>query len=297
MPPTFEERTGSHVLVAIAALTVAMISVQVGAALSKQLFPVVGPAGATTLRLIFATLILWAVWRPWRHWPKAGGWRPLLAYGTALGAMNLTFYMSLSRIPLGVAVALEFTGPLVVAVATSRRLRDLIYVAMAVAGVLLLLPLHAGSAHIDPVGALLALIAGGFWAAYIIFGQKAGRAAHSGSVAAIGMVVATVVALPAGIAQAGADLLRPELLPIAALVALLSSAIPYSLEMMSLKRLPAQTFSILLSAEPMFGALFGLILLDERLTAIQGLAIALIVAASAGSSISAARNRPAPKQG
>lgn len=291
MPHSPQEHSGARILVALSALVVAMISVQAGAALSKQLFPQVGPAGATALRLLFATLILWAVWRPWRHWPQRGAWRSLLIYGAVLGAMNLTFYMSLARIPLGIAVALEFTGPLVVAVATSRRVQNLAYVAMAVAGVLLLLPLHADAAHIDPVGALYALTAGGFWAAYIVYGQKAGQRAHGGSVTAIGMVVAAMVAMPAGVVQAGASLFQPEILPIGALVALLSSAIPYSLEMVALKRLPAQTFSILLSAEPVFGALFGLAMLDERLTPSQWLAIALIVAASAGSSVSAARNR------
>lgn len=292
MPLSPQEHSGARVFVALAALMVAMISVQAGAALSKQLFPVVGAAGATALRLLFATLILWIVWRPWRHWPQRGAWPTLLTYGAVLGAMNLFFYLSLDRIPLGIAVALEFTGPLVVAVASSRRLTDLVYVAMAVAGVLLLLPLHAAAAHIDPVGAAYALVAGGFWAAYIVFGQKAGRQAHGGSVAAIGMVVASVVAMPAGLYAAGTSLFQPALLPIAALVALLSSAIPYSLEMISLKRLPAQTFSILLSGEPVFGALFGLALLGEVLTPSQWLAIALIVAASAGSSVSAARKAP-----
>ncbi|MEW6257225.1 MAG: DMT family transporter [Pseudomonadota bacterium] len=275
---------------ALCAVLVAMISVQAGAALSKQLFPAIGAQGATTLRLVFATLLLWMFWRPWRHWPRRAAWPALLVYGLALGCMNLAFYMSLARIPLGVAVALEFTGPLLLAVATSRRPLDFAFAGMAVAGVILLLPLHALAAPLDLVGVGYALGAGAFWALYIVFGKKSSGAAPGGSVAAIGMVVASCVALVPGLAHAGADLLSAPLLPVALAVALLSSAIPYSLEMIALKRLPAQTFSILMSAEPAMGALFGLALLSESLSANQWIAIALIVGASVGTSISAARD-------
>lgn len=275
---------------ALCAVLVAMISVQGGAALSKQLFPAIGAPGATALRLVFATLLLWIFWRPWRHWPQRGAWPSLVLYGLALGCMNLAFYMSLERIPLGVAVALEFTGPLLLAVATSRRPKDFLFAGMAIAGVALLLPLHALAAPLDLIGVAYALGAGAFWALYIVFGKRSSAAAPGGSVAALGMAVATCVALPAGLAHAGADLLTPALLPVALAVALLSSAIPYSLEMVGLKRLPAQTFSILMSGEPAIGALFGLAVLGEGLSANQWIAIALIVGASLGTSLSAARS-------
>ncbi|MBA4791546.1 MAG: DMT family transporter [Pseudomonadota bacterium] len=279
---------------ALCAVMVAMVSVQGGAALSKQIFPAVGPEGATALRLVFASLVLWLVWRPWRHWPPRPAWPALLVYGIALGGMNLTFYLSLSRIPLGVAVALEFTGPLLLAVATSRRPRDFLFAGMAIVGVALLLPVHAMAAHLDLVGVAYALTAGVFWAVYIVFGKRSSSVAPGGTVAAMGMAIATIVALPAGIAQAGTALLSPALLPVALTVAVLSSAIPYSLEMIALKRLPAQTFSILMSGEPAMGAMFGLILLQEQLSANQWIAIALIVGASVGTSLSAARGRAAP---
>lgn len=278
---------------ALCAVIVAMVSVQGGAALSKQIFPAVGAEGATALRLVFASLILWLVWRPWRHWPARSAWPALGAYGVALGAMNLTFYLSLSHIPLGVAVALEFTGPLLLAVATSRRARDFLFAGMAIVGVALLLPVHAMAAPLDLVGVAYALTAGAFWAVYIVFGKRSSSVAPGGTVAAVGMVIAAVVAVPAGIAQAGTALLSPALLPVAIAVAVLSSAIPYSLEMIALKRLPAQTFSILMSGEPAMGAIFGLILLQEHLSANQWVAIALIVGASVGTSLSAARGRAA----
>lgn len=288
-------RSSGHTLktgvpAALCAVVVAMTSIQGGAALSKQLFPAVGAEGATTLRLVFASAILWMVWRPWRHWPRRAAWPSLALYGFALGAMNLAFYLSLARIPLGVAVALEFTGPLLLAVATSRRAKDFLYAALAIAGILLLLPLHGLAAHLDVLGMLYALAAGAFWAVYIVFGKRSSAAAPGGTVAAMGMAVATLVALPAGIAQAGTELFSPGLLPVAIGVAILSSAIPYSLEMIALKRLPAQTFSILMSGEPAIGAMFGLALLQEHLSANQWIAIALIVTASVGTSLSAARD-------
>ncbi|MEP9376337.1 EamA family transporter [Aquabacter sp. CN5-332] len=294
MPDPVHKPTAG-VPLALLSVVIAMASIQTGAALGKQLFPAVGPAGATTLRLVFASIILAIVWRPWRHWPVGAAWRPILIYGAALGGMNLLFYMSLARIPLGVAVALEFTGPLAVAVASSRRALDWLYVAMAVAGVVILLPFHGAAAHLDIVGAGFALAAGACWALYIVFGQKSGAEAHGGAVASIGMLVASAVVLPVGISQAGADMLSPALLPAAIGVAILSSALPYSLEMLALKRLPTQTFSILMSGEPALGALSGLLFLGEHLSVSQWLAIGLIIAASAGSSLSAQRRAMSPE--
>ncbi len=286
MPSSSKTGPAAGVTLALISVVIAMASIQGGAALGKQLFPAVGPAGATTMRLVCASIILAIVWRPWKHLPSRTGWRSLVIYGVALGGMNLLFYMSLARIPLGIAVALEFTGPLAVAVASSRRARDWVYVAMAVVGVLILLPFHGAAGHLDLIGAGLALAAGACWALYILFGQKSAEA-HGSVAVALGMIIASLVAMPVGIAQAGADMLQLSLLPAALGVAVLSSALPYSLEILALKRLPTQTFSILMSGEPALAALSGLIFLGEHLSISQWLAIGLIIAASAGSSVSA----------
>jgi inner membrane transporter RhtA len=261
-------------------LAVAMISVQIGAALVKGLFPVAGVAGATTLRLAWASVILAAVWRPWRLRPTARETRNILAYGIAMGCMNLCFYSALSRIPLGIAVALEFTGPLAVAIAASHRAVDYAWVALAALGLLALLPLGHGS--ISAAGIAFALGAGVCWALYIVFGRKAGDA-HGGATAAMGTLVGALVIAPIGVMQAGGSLLEPAIVPAALGVAVLSSALPYSLEMFALTRIPTKTFGVLMSAEPALGALSGLAFLHERLSLIQWAAIASIMAASAGS--------------
>ena len=276
----------------VAVLAVAMVSVQIGAALVKQLFPVLGVSGATTLRLVLASLMLLAAFRPWRVRPTASAARSILLYGIAMGVMNFCFYSALNRIPLGVAVALEFTGPLGVAIAASRRAVDYLWVALAALGLLALLPLAPGSKPLSPPGVAFALGAGVCWAVYIVFGQKAG-AAHGGSTAALGTLVGAAVIAPFGIAHAGWALLTPAILPAACGVALLSSAVPYSLEMYSLTRLPARTFGVLMSAEPALAALSGLFFLHENLTLIQWTAIASIVAASGGS---AATSRTPPAE-
>jgi inner membrane transporter RhtA len=272
----------------IGMLAVAMISVQLGAALVKGLFPVAGVAGSTTLRLAMASVILAAVWRPWRMRPTAAEARSLLAYGLAMGSMNYCFYSSLSRIPLGIAVALEFTGPLAVAIAASHRVLDYLWVLLAAVGLLALLPL--GHQSISAAGIAYALGAGFFWALYIIFGQKAG-AAHGGVATAMGTLIAALAVAPIGVFQARWALVDPAILPAALGVAVLSSALPYSLEMFALTRIPTRTFGVLMSAEPAFGALSGLVFLHERLSMVQWAAIASIMAASAGS---AATSAPAP---
>jgi len=277
---------------AILSVVIAMVSIQAGAALSKQIFPQVGPEGATALRLVCATALLAAFWRPWRRMPTRADWPTLAVYGGALGAMNLLFYMSLARIPLGIAVALEFTGPLAVAVANSRHARDWLFVALAAAGVLILLPLHEAAGPLDWTGAALALGAGACWAIYIVFGQKVGARMPGGIAASFGMLVAALVVVPVGAASAGTALLSPALLPVALAIGIFSSALPYSLEMVALKRLPPQTFSILMSGEPVCAAVFGLTILGEQLSLSQWIAIVFIITASAGSSLSAARARP-----
>ena len=279
------------VLVPLAALLVAMVSVQIGAALVKGLFPRVGVAGATSLRLGLASLMLLAVWRPWRRLPKARETRSLLIYGVAMGIMNLCFYSALARIPLGIAVALEFSGPLVVAIAASHRAADFVWVALAALGLVALLPLGLRDEPLSPAGIAFALAAGACWALYIVFGQKAGSL-HGGMTAALGTVIGAIVITPFGVAQAGAALLDPGILPAACAVALLSSALPYSLEMFALTRLPTRTFGVLMSGEPALGALSGWCFLHERLSLLQWSAVVSIMLASAGSTITSRRAAP-----
>lgn len=269
----------------VALLLVAMVSIQSGASLAKSLFPVVGASGATALRLGLATLLLAAVFRPWRLRIARGQWPPLLLYGVSLGLMNLMFYKALETVPLGIAIALEFAGPLAVALLGSRHLRDVAWVALAVAGLVLLVP-DSGARALDPAGAAYALGAGACWALYIVFGQKAGSD-HGPQTVAMGTFIAALVAVPFGIAQAGAALLSPALLPVALAVALLSTALPYSLEMVALTRMPTRTFGMLMSLEPAVGALCGLLFLHERLSVLQGLAIGAIIVASAGAAMTA----------
>jgi inner membrane transporter RhtA len=283
----------SNVFAPVALLVVAMASIQAGAAVAKHLFPVVGSTGAAALRLLFGTIILCAVLRPWRLRLNAAAWRSVVVYGVALGGMNALFYAALRTVPLGVGVALEFTGPLFVALLASRRAADFLWVGLAVGGLLLLLPLGSEAAGVDPVGAAYALGAGACWAFYIIFGQKAGEG-HGVRMTAVGMVVAAACVLPFGVAQAGASLLTPGILPYALAVAVLSSALPYSLEMFALERLPAKTFGTLMSLEPAIGALSGFVILRERLAPSQWLAIGAVMAASIGATATAARGGAAP---
>jgi inner membrane transporter RhtA len=266
----------------VAVLIAAMLCFQLGATMAKGLFPAVGASGTAALRLALSAIMLLAVWRPWRLRLTAHEMRVILIYGLALGWMNFFFYLSLRYIPLGIAVALEFTGPLALAMAASRRAVDFVWILMAGLGLLALLPIGLGSAQLDLVGVGCGLAAGACWALYIYFGRKAG-AAHGGQTTALGMTIGAIVIVPIGAAQAGMQLLSPAILPTALAVALLSSAIPYSLEMLAMPRLPTRTVGVLMSLDPALGAVAGLLFLGESLSWIQWAAIVSIMAASAGS--------------
>jgi inner membrane transporter RhtA len=270
------------IAVPIAALMVAMACFQLGATLAKGLFPIVGPGGTAALRLAIAAIILLAVWRPWdiRFTRRQLG--IVVVYGVAMGLMNFFFYLALSYIPLGITMALEFTGPLGVALFASRRAIDFLWILLAALGLAALLPWSLGGAPLSGLGIVFALAAGACWALYIVFGRSAGTA-HGGQITSLGTVIGACVIVPIGIAQNGAQLISPAILPVAVGVAVLSSALPYSLEMFALPRIPTRTFGVLMSLNPALGALAGLLLLHESLTLIQWAAIASIVAASAGS--------------
>jgi inner membrane transporter RhtA len=268
-----------------------MVSVQLGAAVAKGLFPRVGPQGATALRLVFAALILVAVRRPWRDLHAVGrGAPPLIAYGLSLGAMNTLFYLALRTVPLGIAVALEFIGPLAVAASRSRRWRDGAWILLAVGGLLALFPLGRQVRGVDPAGAGLALAAGACWALYILFGSRVARTLGPPATA-LGMVIAAAVFAPLDAAAAKPGLFSLAIIPAGVLLALLSSAIPYSLEMTALARLPVRVFGVLMSLEPAVAALAGLAVLGERPTPAQWVGIAAVILASLGTTLTAAAGR------
>ena len=272
----------------ILVILIAMISIQSGASLAKSLFPLVGAPGVTALRLALGTLILVVIFKPWRLRFAPEQRLPLLLYGLSLGAMNYLFYLSIQRIPLGVAVALEFTGPLAVALFGSRRPLDFVWVALAVLGLWFLLPLGQSVSQIDPVGALLALGAGACWAVYILTGQRAGEE-HGPATVAMGSLIAAVGFVPMGMIQASDTLFQWGLLLPGLGIAILSTALPYSLEMVALTRMPSKTFGTLMSMEPALAALSGMVFLGETLTATQTLALGAIILASMGSTLTMRR--------
>jgi inner membrane transporter RhtA len=265
----------------------AIASVQFGAALAKTLFDELGPGGTVFIRVLFGAIVVALIWRPRLAGHDRREIGLAVVFGLVLAAMNLCFYASLDRIPLGIAVTFEFVGPLGVAVFASRRALDLLWVALAAAGILLLSDL-GGDGGLDRLGVALALTAGALWAAYILLSARVGRAFPGGSGLALAMVVATVPLAPVGIAAAGSDLLVPWILLVGAAVGVLSSAIPYTLELEALRRLPVGVFGVLMSLEPAMGAAAGFVVLGEGLVAREVVAILLVVAASAGAARGAA---------
>ena len=258
---------------------IGMLSVQFGAAVSKGLFDEIPPVGMVLLRLFTSSLILLALARPRLGGRAAVDWRPVLALGLALGAMNWAFYESFARIPLGVAVTIEFIGPLAVAAVGSRRPRDLVWVGLAAMGIALF---GAGPTKVDALGFGLALLAGGCWALYIVSTAATGGRWAGVEGLAVASTVATLAVAPFAVATAGARLLDPRLLVLGALVGFLSSVIPYSLEMVALRTLAPRVFGILMSLEPAVAALVAAVLLREWLTPLQLLAMACVTAASVG---------------
>jgi inner membrane transporter RhtA len=275
-----------------------MITVQLGAALAKEMFGALGPAGVVFLRLGFAALTLLALWRPWRtlrsqdvtkggatssQSARRSAYVTVILFGLVLALMNFTFYTALTRIPLGVAVTIEFVGPLGVAVAGSRRALDVLWVVLAAGGIMLLAPLGIlGAGQLDPIGLLLALGTGVCWAMYILLSARVGRAFSGGTGLSVAMAIGALVLLPVGVAQAGSALLNPTLLLLGAGVALLSSVIPYSLELAALRRMSTSAFGVFMSLEPAIATLVGWLVLREALELRAIIALALVTTAAVG---------------
>ena len=270
-PPVSRGRAAAVGLVIVAA-----VSPQLGAAFAVTLFDELGPAGAAFLRLAFAAIVLWAIWRP----RLTGDLRLAGAFGVALGLMNWSFYEAIDRIPLAVAVTIEFAGPLLVAVIGSRRPLDVVWIVLAAAGIVVLV--NPGGGSLDPAGVGFALAAAACWMAYIYLSKRTGAAFPGGSGLAIAMAVGALIVLPAGVIQADGALTEPDLLGSALVVALLSSVLPYSLELEALRRLPESVFGVLMSLDPAIAALVGFVALNQDLGPREVIAIAMVVVASAG---------------
>ncbi|QNS04897.1 EamA family transporter [Streptomyces xanthii] len=258
------------------------VSVQFGGALAVTLMPRAGAVGVVTLRLIVAAIVLLVVCRPRLRGHSRADWGTVLAFGVAMCGMNLLFYQSAARIPLGLAVTFEVLGPLTLSVLASRRAINFLWAGLALCGVFLLGGAGDGLGGLDPVGVAFAVTAGACWALYIVFSARTGRRFPQADGLALAMAVAAVLCLPLGIATAGDRLLEPKTVALGSAVAILSSVLPYTLELMALRRLPASTFAVMMSLEPAIAALAGFLILSQALTWLEALAIALVIAASMG---------------
>lgn len=265
------------------AVLLAIISVQSGAAIAKGLFPAIGAAGTASLRIGISALILLAVYRTNFKAISAKQWKLVIPYGLCLGAMNLIFYFAIERIPIGLAVTLEFIGPLLVAVLGSKRIIDFFWILLAASGIILMAPWT--NDRLDILGVIFALLAGGFWAFYIVIGGKISKVMKGGDAVTTGMLIAATLIVPFGILGGGLIALTPTLFLLGIALALLSSAIPFSLEMKALGQLPARTFSILMSLEPAAASLCALIFLQEYLEFNEILAVIFVVIASIGATL------------
>jgi inner membrane transporter RhtA len=275
---------------AVPAVLLSIISVQGGAAIAKGIFPILGATSTSSLRIVLSALILLVVNRPNLRNLTVAQWKAVALYGLTLGAMNIIFYMAIARIPLALGVALEFIGPLALALTGSKRMIDFLWVILAAAGIALIAPWSNNGLNIT--GVLLALLAGAFWAAYILLGGRISKMMDGGKAVTIGMIFASAVVLPVAIGDGLITHLKPWMLLVGLALALLSSAIPFSLEMNALKKIPAKTFSILMSLEPAVAAVSGLIFLHEYLSVYEWIAVVLIIIASAGAALTAKKAAP-----
>jgi inner membrane transporter RhtA len=264
----------------VALVVAGALSVQFGAAVAVLLMPRAGALGVVTLRLVLAALVLLVVCRPKLRGHSRADWSTVVAFGAVMAAMNVLFYQAVDRIPLGAAVTFEVLGPLALSVIVSRRLVNLVWAGLALAGVVLLS--GGGFDRLDPVGALFALSAGAMWAAYIVFSARTGRRFPQADGLALAMGVGAVLSLPLGIAESGSKLILPSTLGLGLAVALMSSVLPYTLELLALRRLLAPTFAVLMSLEPAIAATAGFLVLHQALSVLDALAIALVIAASMG---------------
>ncbi|MEZ0292806.1 MAG: DMT family transporter [Solirubrobacteraceae bacterium] len=280
-PPVSGRASG--VALAIASMSI----IQLGAALSEPLFDRIGPSGTVVLRLVFAALILWPFVRPRLRGRSRADLRAAVALGVCSGALTLAFFEAISRIPLGVAVTIEFLGPLGVALAGSRHVRDVIWVALAGGGVALLTLGDGAGEPIELAGVLFALLSGCCWAAYIVLTKQVGARWQGFDGLAVSLAVAALVSLPFGVTGAGGDLLQPGVLLAGIGLALLMPLIPYALELVSLRRLPTALFGVIMSLEPAIAALLGFLVLSQSLAVTGIVAIAMVVVASAGATLSA----------
>ena len=285
--PAKTARTVAGLMPPAVYVVAAIVSAQLGSAVAKFLFAALGPLATVSLRTAFAALVLLAVWRPHLRGRTRADLLAALALGVTLAGLSLTFYAALERIPLGVAMTLEFAGPLGIALVGSRRRLDFLWGLLAAAGILVLSPLGG---TVDPLGAALALLGGAFWAAYILLGARIGQAAPGGGGLALAMAVAAVVTLPFGIAAGGQVAADPRVLLVALGVALLSSVVPFSLELEALRRIPVHVFGVLMSLEPAIAALVGLVVLGEALGMREVGAIGLVVTAGVGATRTAERD-------
>ncbi|ARC53119.1 threonine/homoserine exporter RhtA [Candidatus Riesia pediculischaeffi] len=271
--------------ICIISLISGMISIQSGASLAKKLFPSIGTFGVTALRLFIASIILCTFFKPWKKRFKKESFIHLIIYGISLGSMNSLFYLSLDRIPLGIAVALEFTGPLSVAFYLSKKIIDFFWIIMVMIGLLLLFPFYNNS-ELDPIGIIYALLAGICWSAYIVSGKIAGTKYGSSITVSLGSLISTLIFFPLGIIKVGAhELFNFSILPTACAVSFLSTTFPYTIEMFALTRMSTRTFGTLMSLEPAIGALIGKIFLHENLSCVQWVALLFIIFASIGSTL------------
>lgn len=269
----------------VPAVLLAIISVQCGAAIAKTLFPTIGSAGTASMRIGISAIILFLAYRPNLKNITPQQWKLVIPYGLSLGAMNLIYYIAIERIPIGLAVTLEFVGPLLLAIAGSKRLVDYCWVLLAAIGILLIAPWKNDG--LDPVGIICALLAGAFWSAYIVLGGKVSKIMNDGDAVTTGMLFAALLVLPFGFLESGLDNLTPKLFGMGVALALLSSAIPFTLEMNALGKLPPRTFSILMSLEPAAASICAFIFLKESLNFYEILAVICVIIASAGSTLTA----------